>query len=154
MTGLHRAESRCPRPTQSRTSQSASRFAVSAIREARKALLAPLLAARGYRLRPAGNGNYTVLPALRAAPERFGGGGSPAEGPDPADPEAPIGLVLKQHFWIWPDRNLAGNAIDFFVKVEGKTFHQAMEIITEATSYDPSEQTLREEPGNDPKTLR
>jgi hypothetical protein len=34
----------------------------SAIREARKAELVPLLRQRGYRLQPCPNDNYTVLP--------------------------------------------------------------------------------------------
>ena len=52
-------------------------WAKSVIREARKAELAPLLSARGYRLLPLDNGNYRILPdpgvtppppALSAAP--------------------------------------------------------------------------------------
>jgi hypothetical protein len=107
----------------------------SAIREARKTELAPLLGSRGYRLLPLDNGNYRLLP-------------------DPEHPSAPAGLVVKQNFWIWPDRQLDGNTIDFFIQVEGKTFHEAMRIITAGHDYDRSGQELREEHGNVPEILR
>ena len=65
------------------------------------------------------------------------------------------GLVIKQSFWIWPDRNIAGNAIDYFVKVEGMTFNQAMQIITAAAPCDASgsesrqtTERARHNPGN------
>jgi hypothetical protein len=107
----------------------------SAIREARKAVLAPLLSARGYRLLPIHNGNYRILP-------------------DPQNQAVPAGLVVKQNFWIWPDRQLDGNTIDFFIQVEGKTFHEAMRIITAEHDYDLSERQLREERGNAAGILR
>ena len=40
------------------------------------------------------------------------------------------GLLLKDSYWRWPERNLAGNAIDFFVKVLGLSFNDAMRQIT------------------------
>ena len=40
------------------------------------------------------------------------------------------GLLLKDSYWRWPQRNLAGNTIDFFVQVLGLSFHQAMLEIT------------------------
>ena len=80
------------------------------IRRARCAPLAPLLAARGLRLMPLANDNYQVVPGDGAATDI-------------------AGLVIKHSFWIWPDRNISGNAIDYFVKVEGMTFNQAMQII-------------------------
>ena len=101
----------------------------SAIRAARKTDLAPLLAARGYRLDPLDPDNFRIRP-------------------DPDHPTAPIGLVVKQSFWVWSDRNISGNAIDFFAKVEGQTFQQTMEIITQATGYDAAEHVLREDRGN------
>ena len=107
----------------------------SAIREARKAEMAPLLIRRGYRLLPLDNGNYRLLP-------------------DPKDPSGPAGLVVKQNFWIWPDRQLDGNTIDFFIQVEGQSFHEAMKIITAEHDYDLSECKLREERGNVPQILR
>jgi len=75
------------------------------IRQARKIELEPLLLSMGFRLRPLNNGNTLVN-------------------------DYP-GLVVKQHFWTWPDRNIHGNAIDFLVLVCEKSFHQAMQILAE-----------------------
>ena len=36
------------------------------------------------------------------------------------------GLIVKESYWRWPQRNLDGNAIDFFVQVLGLSFHDAM----------------------------
>ena len=33
-------------------------------------------------------------------------------------------------YWGWPERHLAGNAIDFFVQVLGLSFSEAMRQIT------------------------
>jgi hypothetical protein len=41
------------------------------------------------------------------------------------------GLILKESYWRWPQRALAGNTIDFFVQVLGMSFHDAMRAITE-----------------------
>jgi len=40
------------------------------------------------------------------------------------------GLRPKDSYWRWPEPNLAGNAIDFFVQVLGLSFHDAMRRIT------------------------
>jgi len=40
------------------------------------------------------------------------------------------GLIFKDSYWRWPQRNLAGNAIDFHVQVLGLSFHQAMHDIS------------------------
>jgi len=40
------------------------------------------------------------------------------------------GLIVKESYWRWPERNLEGNAIDFFVHVLGISFHDAMRKIT------------------------
>ncbi len=37
---------------------------------------------------------------------------------------------VKDSYWRWPERNLAGNAIDFHVQVLGLSFHDAMRQIT------------------------
>jgi len=37
---------------------------------------------------------------------------------------------LEGRYWRWPQRNQAGNTIDFFVQVLGLSFHQAMCEIT------------------------
>jgi hypothetical protein len=39
-------------------------------------------------------------------------------------------LIVKNSYWRWPERNQAGNAIDFFVQVLGLSFHDAMRQIT------------------------
>jgi len=123
----------------------------------------PLLVERGYRLYPLPNGNFRILS-------------------DPDDPNAPAGVIVKESFWTWSERNIAGNAIDFFTQVEGTTFHRAMEIILAPRraglvrrlvrhsspsdggsfseggpaehGYDLPGQILREERGNVPEILR
>ena len=36
------------------------------------------------------------------------------------------GLIVKDGYWRWPERNLAGNTIEFHVQVLGLSFHGAM----------------------------
>ncbi len=38
------------------------------------------------------------------------------------------GLIVKDSYWRWPERDVAGNAIDFFMRV--LSFHDAMRAIT------------------------
>ena len=40
------------------------------------------------------------------------------------------GLIVKDSYWRWPERNLAGNVIDFHVQVLGLSFHDTMRQIT------------------------
>jgi hypothetical protein len=40
------------------------------------------------------------------------------------------GLIVKDSYWRWPQRDLAGNTIDFCVQVLGLSFHDAMRLIT------------------------
>lgn len=80
------------------------RWSREQIRAARTALLAPLLQQRGLELIAQEAGNFTL----------------------PAHP----GLIVKDSYWRWPERNLAGNAIDFHVQVLGLSFHDAMRQIT------------------------
>jgi hypothetical protein len=40
------------------------------------------------------------------------------------------GLLIKDSYWRWPERNLAGNTIDFFAQVLGLSFNDAMNQIT------------------------
>ena len=83
---------------------SAMRWTREQIRAARLAPLAPLLQKRGIQLaaRPADNFDLPAFP----------------------------GLIIKDSYWRWPERNQAGNAIDFFVKVLGLSFNDAMRQIT------------------------
>jgi hypothetical protein len=73
------------------------------IRAARMAPLVPLLKNAGLQMieRPAEN---VELPAYK-------------------------GLVVKGSYWRWPQKDQAGNAIDFFVQVLGLSFHEAMRRI-------------------------
>jgi hypothetical protein len=63
------------------------------IRAARQIELAPRLEKRGLDLCDRGGGNYEV--------------------------QQYKGLILKASYWLWPDQNQAGNAIDFYVQVLG-----------------------------------
>ncbi len=74
------------------------------IREARMADLAALLEKRGHKLVETGGGNCLI----------------------PAFP----GLIVKDSYWLWPERQLSGNAIDFHVQVLGLSFHAAMTELT------------------------
>jgi hypothetical protein len=74
------------------------------IRAARIAPLLPLLQKHGLELVEKAAGNFEL----------------------PAYP----GLIAKDSYWRWPQRNLAGNTIDFFVQVLGLSFHNAMRQIT------------------------
>ena len=81
----------------------APRWTRQQIRAARIAPLVPLLQKRGLQL--------LELPA-----ENF-------------ELAAYKGLLIKDSYWRWPERNLAGNAIDFFVQVLCLSFHDAMRQI-------------------------
>ncbi len=74
------------------------------IRAARIAPLVPLLQRRGLILVERDAGNFEL----------------------PSHP----GVILKDSYWRWPERHLAGNAIDFHVQVLGLSFHDAMRQIT------------------------
>jgi hypothetical protein len=80
------------------------------IRQARKTDLVPLLTGRGYLLQPATNGNFRIMPNSN-------------------NPASPAGLIVKLHFWLWPEQHIAGNTIDFFMKIEGLSFNDAMRLI-------------------------
>jgi len=74
------------------------------IRAARQAPLKPLLERLGYRLSPTGQDNYLVV-------------GLPSE------------IVIKAHYWVCLEDGSAGNAIDFLVKIQGKSFSEAMHLL-------------------------
>ena len=75
------------------------------IRQARQIHLKPVLEQLGYRLLPRPEGNFAV-------------GGFPRE------------IIIKEHYWNCPDSGQAGNAIDFFVKIRGVTFKEAMTLLS------------------------
>ena len=82
-----------------------SRWTREQIRAARIAALVPLLRKRG-------------LPLLELPANNF-------------ELATHKGLLIKDGYWRWPQRNLAGNAIDFFTQVLGLSFHDAMKEITQ-----------------------
>ena len=86
--------------------RAAPRWSREQIRAARIVALPPLLEKRGLVLRDRGGGNVEV--------------------------EECKGLLVKASYWRWPDRHMAGNAIDFYVDVLGLSFHDAMkELLAE-----------------------
>ena len=73
------------------------------IRAARQAPLQPVLEQLGYRLEPRPNDNYAITG------QRCGE------------------IIIKDHYWTCPGTELAGNAIDFLMRIRGATFHEAMQ---------------------------
>ena len=102
---------RCKVPggkTVTNPSPNSQRWTRQQIRAARLAPLVRLLQKRGLQLVPCEAGNF-LLPAYP-------------------------GLIVKDSYWRWPQRNLAGNAIDFHLQVLGLSFHEAMRHITGESS--------------------
>ena len=91
-------------PSLNRSPLQQPRWTREQIRSARLAPLVPLLQKRGLQLVEQEAGNF-LLPAFP-------------------------GLIIKDSYWRWPQRDKAGNAIDFFVQVLGLSFHDAMRQIT------------------------
>ncbi len=75
------------------------------IRAARIAPLVPLLRKRGLELIELPAGNFELV--------------------------AYKGLLIKDSYWRWPQRQLAGNTIDLFVQVLGLSFNELMRQITD-----------------------
>jgi hypothetical protein len=74
------------------------------IRAARLAPLVPLLEKRGLSLVETGGDNFLV--------------------------SAYPGLIVKDSYWRWPERDLGGNAIDFCTQILRLSFHNAMRELT------------------------
>ena len=91
-------------PSHNLSRSQAARWPREQIRAARMAALVPLLRKRGLQLIELPAGNFELA--------------------------AYKGLLLKDSFWRWPQRELAGNTIDLFVKVLGLSFNDAMRLIT------------------------
>lgn len=85
--------------------QTKNRWNRTQIRAARQKPLKPLCEALGYRLEPLRDANYRIL-------------GLPEE------------IIVKDNYWVCTDDGSAGNAIDFLMDIQGKTFAQAMELLT------------------------
>ena len=41
------------------------------------------------------------------------------------------GLIVKESYWRWPERNQSGNAIDFHTQILGWSFHDTMRALTQ-----------------------
>jgi hypothetical protein len=41
----------------------------------------------------------------------------------------PGNVIEKQNYWIRTDTGQSGNAIDFFVKIRGMSFHETMRLL-------------------------
>ena len=91
-------------PPSTPNSSKGPRWSRQQIRAARLAPLRPLLQQRGLQFVAREADNF-ILPAYP-------------------------GLIVKDSYWRWPERNLAGNAIDFFMRVLGWSFHDTMRQIT------------------------
>lgn len=81
----------------------------SEIRAARQMPLQPVLERLGYRLEPRANDNYVITG------QRCGE------------------IIIKDHYWNCPGTELAGNAIDFLMRIRGASFHEAMTQLTQPT---------------------
>ena len=82
------------------------RWSREQIRAARMAPLVPLLRKRGLQLIELPGGNFELATCK--------------------------GLLIKDSYWRWQPRDLAGNAIDFFVRVLGLSFNDAMRQISDS----------------------
>ena len=80
------------------------------IQRARKTQLPPLLRRRGYPLRTRPGENFLV--------------------------EDHQDLVVKDCYWVWPSHQMKGNAIDFFMLVECRSFNETMEILAAQNEQD------------------
>jgi hypothetical protein len=98
------ATNRSPNPGRSPQGSSVQPWTREQIRTARRVPLVPLLQKRGLQL--------IELPARNFELAAY------------------KGLLVKESYWRWPERERAGNTIDFFVQVLGLTFHEAMRHIT------------------------
>ena len=82
------------------------------IRQARQIQLKPVLEQLGYRLLPRPDGNYAITNLAHETCHATGV------------------IIIKEHYWTCPDSGQSGNAIDFFVKIRGVTFNEAMTLLS------------------------
>ncbi len=83
------------------------------IRRARQIQLKPVLEKLGYRLLPRPDDNYAITGLANE-------------------------IIIKEHYWNCPDTGQSGNAIDFFVKIRGVTFNEAMTLLIAHSAPEPS----------------
>ena len=91
-------------PSTERRAAATPRWTREQICAARLTPLLPLLEKRGLQLVETGGGNFLVRPYP--------------------------GLIVKNSYWRWPERQLAGNAIDFCTQILRLSFHDAMRELT------------------------
>jgi hypothetical protein len=84
----------------------------SEIRNARRKPLRPVLEALGYELEAREGNNYRVI-------------------------NMPGKVIIKENYWVNHEENTAGNTIDFFVQLRGKSFSQTMVLLAEAKEREP-----------------
>ena len=92
-----------------------SRWTRDEIRQARQTPLQPVLELLGYRLLPRPDGNFAIADM---PPETCPASGETCH--------AKGVIIIKEHYWNCPDSGQSGNAIDFFVKIRGASFNEAM----------------------------
>ncbi len=73
------------------------------IRSARRVDIVPLLQHQGVQLRDKAAGNYEVLQHRE--------------------------LIVKKNYWNWPDQDMQGNPIEYFMYVVGLSFTESMSEI-------------------------
>ena len=84
----------------------------SEIRNARRTPLRPILEALGYELEAREGNNHRVI-------------------------NMPGKVIIKENYWVNHEENTAGNTIDFFVKLRGKSFSQTMALLAGAKESEP-----------------
>lgn len=107
------------------------------IRSARRRHLKPVLESLGYRLRPLKNGNYEICGLPRDQVRGL-----------------TRNIIIKDNYWVCTDNQMAacaecrsGNVIDFCTKILNMSFHQAMTVIMQETSYDVVGNNVRSQCG-------
>ena len=88
----------------SNTSYRRTTWTKADIRNARQVMLKPVLETLDYQLKHTGADNYKVL-------------------------GVPYDITIKAGYWICHDDGTSGNAIDFLIKIDGRSFAQAMQIL-------------------------
>lgn len=83
----------------------ASPWTKEEIRQARQIHLRPVLEQLGFRLLPRPDDNYAITNLTHE-------------------------IIIKDHYWNCPDTGQTGNAIDFFMKIRGVTFNEAMTLLS------------------------
>lgn len=92
-------------PQRDRPGNSVMTWSRAEIRQARQIHLQPVLEKLGYRLIPRPDDNFAIADLAHE-------------------------IIIKEHYWNCPDSGQSGNAIDFFVKIKGASFNEAMKLLS------------------------